>query len=131
MNQPNPYAPPPIPAIPATDDISRQLQGIQYPLTLSFKVLADQLTALFPVIQTDVVEVTDSRVILSAGRSNAVQVGLEFVGFREGRELIHPRTKQSLGRTWMRRPELLAARKLSDEEERLLTEFRQEYRGRG
>lgn len=40
MNQPNPYAPPPIPAFPATDDISRQLQGIQYPLTLSFKVLA-------------------------------------------------------------------------------------------
>ena len=66
---------------------------------LSFKVLADQLTALFPAIQTDVVEVTDSRVILSAGRSQAVQVGLEFVGYREGRELIHPRTKQSLGRT--------------------------------
>lgn len=29
-----------MPAIPATDDISRQLQGIQYPLTLSFKILA-------------------------------------------------------------------------------------------
>jgi tRNA (guanine37-N1)-methyltransferase len=41
------------------------------------------------------------------------------------------RLKQSLGRTWVRRPELLAARKLNDEEERLLTEFRQEYRGRG
>ena len=40
MSTPNPYAPPAIPAIPATDDISRQLQGIQYPLTLSFKVLA-------------------------------------------------------------------------------------------
>lgn len=40
MNQPNPYAPPPIPTSPATDDISRQLQGIQYPLTLSFKILA-------------------------------------------------------------------------------------------
>ena len=41
------------------------------------------------------------------------------------------RLKQALGRTWVRRPDLLAARKLSDEEERLLTEFRQEYRGRG
>ncbi len=40
VNQPNPYAPPPLPASPATDDISRQLQGIQYPLTLSFKLLA-------------------------------------------------------------------------------------------
>jgi uncharacterized protein YxjI len=40
MEVPNPYAPPPIPSIPAADDISRQLHGIQYPLTLSFKVLA-------------------------------------------------------------------------------------------
>lgn len=40
MNFPNPYAPPPIPTMPVTDDISRQLQGIQYPLTLSFKILA-------------------------------------------------------------------------------------------
>lgn len=40
METPNPYVPPPIPAIPATDDISRQLQGIQYPVTLSFKILA-------------------------------------------------------------------------------------------
>ena len=36
----NPYTPPAIPTIPATDDISRQLPGIQYPLTLSFKILA-------------------------------------------------------------------------------------------
>jgi hypothetical protein len=40
MNSSNPYAPPPLPALPASDDISRQLHGIQYPLTLSFKVLA-------------------------------------------------------------------------------------------
>lgn len=66
---------------------------------LSFKVLADQIAALFPAIQTDVVEVSDSRVILSAGRSQGAQPGLELVGYREGRELIHPRTKQSLGRT--------------------------------
>jgi hypothetical protein len=29
-----------MPAFPAEDDISRQLQGLQYPLTLSFKILA-------------------------------------------------------------------------------------------
>ena len=40
METPNPYAPPAIPSILPTDDISRQLHGIQYPLTLSFKVLA-------------------------------------------------------------------------------------------
>ena len=40
MHTPNPYAPPAMPAFPPTDDISRQLLGIQYPLTLSFKILA-------------------------------------------------------------------------------------------
>lgn len=36
------------------------------------------------------------------------------------------RLKQALGRTWQRRPELLAARELSKEEAKLLEEFRQE-----
>ena len=40
MSANNPYSPPAIPAMPANDDISRQLQGLQYPLTLSFKILA-------------------------------------------------------------------------------------------
>lgn len=40
MDMPNPYTPPPMPSFPATDDISRQLTGIQYPLTFSFKILA-------------------------------------------------------------------------------------------
>jgi tRNA (guanine37-N1)-methyltransferase len=38
------------------------------------------------------------------------------------------RLKQALGRTWLRRPELLAARALSAEEQRLLQEFKQEQR---
>ncbi len=36
------------------------------------------------------------------------------------------RLKQALGRTWLRRPDLLAARKLSAEESRLLEEFKRE-----
>ena len=36
------------------------------------------------------------------------------------------RLKQALGRTWRRRPELLAARTLTDEERRLLEEIRRE-----
>jgi tRNA (guanine37-N1)-methyltransferase len=36
------------------------------------------------------------------------------------------RLKQALGRTWLRRPDLLAARKLTDEEHRLLEEFQRE-----
>lgn len=40
MDTPNPYAPPAMPAVPPTDEIARHLQGLQYPLTLSFKILA-------------------------------------------------------------------------------------------
>jgi tRNA (guanine37-N1)-methyltransferase len=36
------------------------------------------------------------------------------------------RLKQALGRTWLRRPDLLAVRRLNDEESRLLEEFRQD-----
>ncbi len=38
------------------------------------------------------------------------------------------RLKQALGRTWLRRPELVAARNLSAEEQGLLEEFKQETR---
>jgi tRNA (guanine37-N1)-methyltransferase len=38
------------------------------------------------------------------------------------------RLKQALGRTWLRRPDLLAARELNEEERKLLDEFRQEQR---
>ena len=38
------------------------------------------------------------------------------------------RLKQSLGRTWLMRPELLTVRQLNEEEKRLLTEFQHEHR---
>ena len=41
------------------------------------------------------------------------------------------RLKQSLGRTWLRRPDLLAARNLSDDETTLLEEFKGEQQERG
>ncbi|HWA38463.1 MAG TPA: tRNA (guanosine(37)-N1)-methyltransferase TrmD [Burkholderiales bacterium] len=37
------------------------------------------------------------------------------------------RLKQALGRTWLRRPELVAERRLSNEEKKLLDEFQREY----
>ena len=37
------------------------------------------------------------------------------------------RLKRSLGRTWLRRPDLLERLKLTDEQQRLLEEFKQEY----
>jgi tRNA (guanine37-N1)-methyltransferase len=43
-------------------------------------------------------------------------------------EIRRWRLKQALGRTWLRRPELLEARRMSDEERKLLAEFQGEYR---
>ena len=40
------------------------------------------------------------------------------------------RKKQALGRTWLRRPELLEAFELDEESERLLAEFKAEHGGR-
>jgi len=47
------------------------------------------------------------------------------------RAIARWRLKQSLGRTWLRRPELLARRPLSADEQRLLDEFIQAHRGAG
>jgi tRNA (guanine37-N1)-methyltransferase len=41
------------------------------------------------------------------------------------------RLKQALGRTWLRRADLLAARRLSEEEAKLLEEFQREHRESG
>jgi tRNA (guanine37-N1)-methyltransferase len=41
------------------------------------------------------------------------------------------RLQQALGRTWLRRPDLLAARKLNDDERKLLEEFQRESGERG
>jgi len=41
------------------------------------------------------------------------------------------RLKQALGRTWLRRPDLLAARKLNDDEQSLLEEFQRECKENG
>lgn len=44
-------------------------------------------------------------------------------------EIDRWRLKQALGRTWLRRPDLLALRQLSADERALLDEFQREYRG--
>jgi len=41
------------------------------------------------------------------------------------------RLKQALGRTWLRRPDLLAARALNDDEKKLLEEFQRECKENG
>ena len=46
-------------------------------------------------------------------------------------EIERWRLKQALGRTWLRRPDLLAKRRLSDTEQTLLEEFRREHDTKG
>jgi tRNA (guanine37-N1)-methyltransferase len=46
-------------------------------------------------------------------------------------EIRRWRLKQALGRTWLRRPDLLAARQMSAEEQGLLDEFKRETGSRG
>lgn len=45
-------------------------------------------------------------------------------------EIRRWRLKQSLGRTWLRRPELLKSLALTDEQTRLLAEFQREYQSK-
>jgi tRNA (guanine37-N1)-methyltransferase len=47
------------------------------------------------------------------------------------RRIARWRLKQALGRTWLRRPALLAARGMSAEEVELLEEFKQERQEQG
>ncbi|HSE92762.1 MAG TPA: hypothetical protein VLF19_05615 [Methylomirabilota bacterium] len=85
----------------AVGSVSGSGQPLQAPSapTPSFKVLADQVAALFPMVQTEVVEAAEARVTLADGRQTGVQPGIELTVVREGRELYHPTTKKLLGRT--------------------------------
>jgi hypothetical protein len=62
-------------------------------------VLVDQVLALYPKLDGDVVEATGGTVTLSLGRREGLTAGLELSVYREGRELRHPRTGALLGRT--------------------------------
>jgi hypothetical protein len=60
--------------------------------------LVDQLTALFPKVQGEVLEVQGETLMLGVGRKDGARPGLEVEVYREGREIKHPRTGQVLGR---------------------------------
>jgi hypothetical protein len=62
-------------------------------------VLADQVTALFPKVDGEVIEVQGTTVTLALGRKDGLVSGIEMALYREGRELRHPKTGASLGRT--------------------------------
>ena len=60
--------------------------------------LVRQVTALFPKIEADVIKVEGSRVQLSAGQRDGVVVGVELDVVHEGKEIIHPKTHEVLGK---------------------------------
>jgi hypothetical protein len=65
---------------------------------LSLTALVDQVVALFPQPQGEVVEVNGASLTLSVGASTNARPGLVLEVFREGHEIRHPRTGQVLGR---------------------------------
>ncbi len=64
-----------------------------------FGPLVDQVRAMFPKVEGDVLETRGRQLTLSVGRRDGLRAGIELEIFREGRELRHPRTGAPLGRT--------------------------------
>ena len=81
---------------PATGPTSPPATG---PTGPTLGVLADQVTALFPKVDGEVIEVQGTTVTLAVGRKDGIVAGIEMAIYREGRELRHPKTGASLGRT--------------------------------
>lgn len=62
-------------------------------------VLVNQVAALFPRVNGDVIEAQGGTVTLSIGQRDGIVPGIELSLYREGRELRHPKTGEILGRT--------------------------------
>jgi hypothetical protein len=62
-------------------------------------VLVNQVAALFPRVDGDVLEVQGPAVTLALGKRDGLVPGVELSLYREGRELRHPRTGEVLGKT--------------------------------
>jgi hypothetical protein len=65
----------------------------------SLGVLADQVLALFPKVDGEVIEVQNGTVTLSLGSRDGLVAGVDLALYRQGRELRHPKTSEVLGRT--------------------------------
>ena len=67
--------------------------------TATLGVLVNQILALFPKVDGEVLEVQGTTVTLSIGQRDGLVAGVELTAYREGRELRHPKTGEILGRT--------------------------------
>jgi len=67
--------------------------------TATLGVLVNQILALFPRVDGEVLEVQGTTVTLSIGQRDGLVAGVELTAYREGRELRHPKTGEILGHT--------------------------------
>src|SRR5215813_4275117 len=65
----------------------------------SIGVLVDQVLALFPKVDGEVIEVQNGAVTLALGSRDGLVPNVELALYRQGRELRHPKTGEILGRT--------------------------------
>src|SRR5437773_3598412 len=65
----------------------------------TLSVLVDQVLALFPKVDGDVIEVQGSIVTVAIGKKDGLLPSVELSLYREGRELRHPKTGEVLGKT--------------------------------
>src|SRR5258708_12977563 len=65
----------------------------------SIGVVVDQVLALFPKVDGEVIEVQGSTVTLALGSRDGLVPNVELSLYRQGRELRHPKTGEILDRT--------------------------------
>jgi len=65
----------------------------------SLGVVVDQVQALFPKVDGEVIEVQNGTITLGVGSKDGLVAGVELALYRQGRELRHPKTGEVLGRT--------------------------------
>src|SRR5258705_1888721 len=73
--------------------------GAQTESPPSIGVVVDQVLALFPKVDGEVLEVHGSTVTLALGTRDGLVPNVELSLYRQGRELRHPKTGEILGRT--------------------------------
>src|SRR5262245_55894260 len=64
----------------------------------SVGLLTEQIVALFPKLEGEVIEVQGTTLTSGIGRREGAIAGIELSLYREGRELRHPKTGELLGR---------------------------------
>src|SRR4030095_6091002 len=64
----------------------------------SLGVLVDQVQALFPKVDGEVIEVQSGTITLALGTKDGLVPGVELALYRQGRALRHPKTGDALCR---------------------------------